>query len=204
MAGRLRPACRREHDHRRGHLRAGVAGGDERVGLARRPELEADDHRAVRLAAQRRRSGLSVISMTSGASTIVEAVARARAAPRARPRGASRSCALDDGGAPDELDACARDRARRGRAARRRRSPGGRSRPPWRPTRCAPRSGFPGCYSLLAGVVAALAAHVVRALHRLAARALLERDRGRGLVRVAGALLSLRGSSLRDGHGSER
>ena len=61
---------------------------------------------------------------------------------------------------------------------------------------------FPGCYSLLPVVVAAFAADVVRAPHRLAARARLNDDGGCGLVRVAGALLPLRGAAFRDGHGS--
>src|SRR5688500_19933452 len=60
---------------------------------------------------------------------------------------------------------------------------------------------FPGCYSLLPGVVAALATHVVRAAHRLAARAWLNDDGRCGLMGVAGALLPLGGAALRDGHG---
>ena len=36
-----------QHDDRRGHLRPGVAGGDERVGFAAGLQLQADDHRAV-------------------------------------------------------------------------------------------------------------------------------------------------------------
>ena len=59
-------------------------------------------------------------------------------------------------------------------------------------------------YSLLTRVVPALRADVVGPLHRLTARTLLDRNRGRCLVRVAGALLSLRCSALRDGHGSGR
>jgi hypothetical protein len=61
--------------------------------------------------------------------------------------------------------------------------------------------GFPGCYSLLSAIVAAFAADMVRTTHRLTAWARLNDDRGCGLVRVAGALLPLRGSALRDGHG---
>ncbi len=43
-----------QDDRRRGHLRAGVAGRDERVGVTRRLELETQHHRAVRLPAYRR------------------------------------------------------------------------------------------------------------------------------------------------------
>jgi hypothetical protein len=59
---------------------------------------------------------------------------------------------------------------------------------------------FPGSYPLFTIVITALFAHVVRALHALAPRALLDRDGRRGLVRVAGALLSLGCTALRDGH----
>ncbi len=190
-----------QHDRRRRHLRAGVAGGDERVGLSFGLQLAARRPSSCSACRGSPRAGLSVISMTSGASMIsmrlamraqrrVARLDQQRVELLARRRWCGRRAA-----------GCARDRARRGRAARRLRSPGGRSRPPSRPTRSAPRLGFPGCYSLLTGVVAALGAHVVRPLHRLAARTRLDDDGGRGLVRVAGALLSLGGSSLRDGHG---
>src|SRR3982751_2862436 len=55
-------------------------------------------------------------------------------------------------------------------------------------------------YSLFARVVPTLFADMMRALHALAARTLLNDDRGRDLVCVACALLSLGCASLRDGH----
>ena len=59
-----------EHDHRRGHLRAGVAGGDERVGVAVGLELEPERSWSCCGLPRMAAPGLSVISMTSGASTI--------------------------------------------------------------------------------------------------------------------------------------
>src|SRR5256885_13625252 len=53
-------------------------------------------------------------------------------------------------------------------------------------------------YSLFARVVPALFADMMRTLHALAARTLLNHDRGCGLVGVARALLSLRCASLWD------
>src|SRR2546423_7720740 len=61
-------------------------------------------------------------------------------------------------------------------------------------------SRFLGCYPLLAIVIPALSTDVVRTLHRLTARTLLDRDRRRGLVRVSRAFFSLRGTSLWYGH----
>src|SRR5688572_16283813 len=61
-------------------------------------------------------------------------------------------------------------------------------------------SGFLCRYPLLAVVVSALLAHVVRALHCLAARTRLDGHGLRLLVRVARALLPLGGASFRDGH----
>ena len=55
-------------------------------------------------------------------------------------------------------------------------------------------------YSLFAIVVSALGADMMRTSHALAAGTLLNDDRRRDFVRVAGALLPLRGASLRDGH----
>src|SRR6202171_2428963 len=60
--------------------------------------------------------------------------------------------------------------------------------------------GFLRFYSLFAIVVSAFGADVVRAPHALAARTLLNHDGRRNLVRVARALLSFGGASLRDGH----
>src|SRR5690242_16371040 len=62
-------------------------------------------------------------------------------------------------------------------------------------------SGFPRGDGLPARVVAALLAHAVRPARRAALRARLQDDRRRLLVRVARALLALRGPSLRYGHG---
>jgi hypothetical protein len=62
--------------------------------------------------------------------------------------------------------------------------------------------GFLWLYSLFARVVAALFADMMWTLHALAARTLLDDDRGRNLVGVARALLTLRGTSLWDGHDS--
>src|SRR5205823_851586 len=59
---------------------------------------------------------------------------------------------------------------------------------------------FPGFYSLFARVVTALFADMMRTLHALTARTLLNDDCRRNLVGVARALLSLGGASLRDGH----
>jgi hypothetical protein len=61
--------------------------------------------------------------------------------------------------------------------------------------------GFLGFDPLLAGVVPALAAYAMRALGGATLGALLDDDGGRRLVRVAGALLTLGCTSLRDGHG---
>jgi len=60
--------------------------------------------------------------------------------------------------------------------------------------------GFLGGYSLFACVVSALLADAMRTLHALAARALLNDDRGRNLVGVASALFPLRGTALGNGH----
>src|SRR5678815_3664459 len=79
----------------------------------------------------------------------------------------------------------------------------GAKSPPMASSAIRAKLGFPGCYSLLSVIVAAFAAHMVRTAHRLAARARLDDDRGCGFVRVAGALFPLRGSALRNGHGSE-
>ncbi len=49
--GAHEPLVAPEHERRRGHLRAGVAGGDERVGVAGGLHPQADRHRAARLAA---------------------------------------------------------------------------------------------------------------------------------------------------------
>jgi hypothetical protein len=62
------------------------------------------------------------------------------------------------------------------------------------------KSGFLWLYSLLARVVSALLADMMRALHALAAGTLLNDDGGRDLVGVARALLSLGRTSLGDGH----
>ncbi len=71
---------------------------------------------------------------------------------------------------------------------------------PHRVQRDARQLAFPRLDPLLAGVVPALVTHPVRSLHGATARAGLDRD-GRGLlVRVAGALLPLGGTSLGDGH----
>ena len=63
-------------------------------------------------------------------------------------------------------------------------------------------SDFLRSYPLFTGIETALVAHPMRALHGAALRTLLDVDRGRLLVRVAGALLPLGGASLRYGHGS--
>src|SRR5207302_7023414 len=96
----------------------------------------------------------------------------------------------------------ARRRSRAEREGRRRLSRRGRNRPPLRPTRFAPMSGFLRGDSLYPCVVPALGTHTMWALGALAAGATLDDDRGRLLVRVAGALSPLRGTSLGDGHGS--
>src|SRR6185503_11885485 len=62
------------------------------------------------------------------------------------------------------------------------------------------KSGFLRFYSLFARVVSALLADMMRSLHALTARTLLDDDGGRRLVGVARALLSFRCTSLRDGH----
>src|SRR3954467_12440305 len=72
--------------------------------------------------------------------------------------------------------------------------------PPMASNAIRANSGFLGCYPLLAAVVPALGADMMGTLHRLATRALLDRDCRSRLVRVAGALLTLRGTSLWDGH----
>jgi hypothetical protein len=54
IAGRLRTCVQPKHDHRRGHLCAGVARGNECVGMTVGLELEPQHHRAARLAANRR------------------------------------------------------------------------------------------------------------------------------------------------------
>jgi hypothetical protein len=79
----------------------------------------------------------------------------------------------------------------------------GAKSPPIASSAIRAKLGFPSCYSLLPVIVAAFAAHVVRTTHRLTARARLNDDGGGDLVRVAGALLPLGGSALRDGHGIE-
>src|ERR1043165_2954871 len=76
----------------------------------------------------------------------------------------------------------------------------GAKSPPMASNAIRANSGFLCRYPLLAVVIATLGADMMRTLHRLATRALLDRDRGRRLVGVARALLSLRGTSLRDGH----
>lgn len=63
-------------------------------------------------------------------------------------------------------------------------------------------SGFLCRDPLLAGVEAALTADMVRTLGGATLRARLDGDFRRHLVRVTGALLSLRSPSLRYGHGS--
>src|SRR6185437_8756026 len=85
---------------------------------------------------------------------------------------------------------------------RRRSALRGRDRRPSHPTRCVPTLCFPGLDPLLAGVVTALGTDMVRALHALAARTRLERNRSSCLVRVTRALFPLRCTSLGDGHGS--
>ena len=59
---------------------------------------------------------------------------------------------------------------------------------------------FPGRYSLFTIVVTALFADVMRTLHALAARALLDRNCRSCLVRVACTLFSLGCTALWDGH----
>src|ERR1041385_5445984 len=76
----------------------------------------------------------------------------------------------------------------------------GAKSPPMASNAIRAKLGFPGCYSLLAAVIPALLAHMVRSLHRLTTRAFLNHNGGRRLVCVAAALLPFRGTSLRDGH----
>src|SRR6185503_10656401 len=76
----------------------------------------------------------------------------------------------------------------------------GAKSPPMASNAIRANSGFLCCYPLLAVVVPTLGADVMRTLHRLATRTFLDRDGGRRLVGVARALLSLGGTSLRDGH----
>src|SRR4051812_42766538 len=76
----------------------------------------------------------------------------------------------------------------------------GAKSPPMASNAIRANSGFLCCYPLLAVVIPTLGADVMRTLHRLATRTLLDRDRGRALMRVARALLSLGGTSLRNGH----
>src|SRR5215216_6274174 len=76
----------------------------------------------------------------------------------------------------------------------------GAKSPPMASNAIRANSGFLCCYPLLAVVIPTLGADMMRTLHRLATRTLLDRDSGRSLVRVARALLSLGGTSLRDGH----
>lgn len=63
------------------------------------------------------------------------------------------------------------------------------------------KSGFACCGDLTASVIAALRADAVRATLCAALRACLDHNRRRLLVRVAGALLTLRCPSFRYGHG---
>src|SRR3954465_8389560 len=72
--------------------------------------------------------------------------------------------------------------------------------PPMASNAIRANSGFLCCYPLLAVVVTTLGTDMMRTLHCLATRTLLDRDRRSSLVRVTRALLSLRGTSFRNGH----
>src|ERR1041385_2361575 len=76
----------------------------------------------------------------------------------------------------------------------------GAKSPPMASNAIRANSGFLCCYPLLPVVIPTLGADMMRTLHRLATRTLLDCDGGRRLVGVARALLSLGGTSLRDGH----
>src|ERR1044072_7733469 len=76
----------------------------------------------------------------------------------------------------------------------------GANAPPMASNAIRANSGFLCCYPLLAVVIPTFGADVMRTLHRLATRTLLDRDGGCRLVGVARALLSLCGTSFRNGH----
>ena len=186
---------------RRRHLRPGIARRHERVGPALGLQPEPDDHGALRLPSDRDRRLVGHLDDVGRFDRPRPARASGTRCDNS-PDSSTSSCPVNDRGPARRAGSRGPSRAPREQATRRPRAHGGRGRPPWRPTRYAPRLRFPSRDSLFARVVPALLAHVVRPLRALAAGAGLERDLGRRLVGVARALFSLRGPALRDGHGS--
>ncbi len=144
--------------------------------------------------------GLSDISMTSGASTIVRRSRCARCAAQLAGE-QRRELVLDDVAAADELD-CMRRRSSASASSAPATVARGAKSPPMASNAMRAKVRLPA---------PRFAAHPrsTRTRHRrgagascLTLRAILDRDRGSGLVRVAGALLPLGGTALRDGHGS--
>src|SRR4051812_4675752 len=142
--------------------------------------------------------GFSDISMTSGASTISRRL-RADAACACSAESARFSSASITEVCPTSCTVCAGSSSRRASKAPAIVALGAKS-PPIASNAIRAKSGFLRLYSLFARVVSALFADMMRTLHALAAWTLLDDDGGRDLVGVARALLSLGGTSLRDGH----
>jgi hypothetical protein len=191
-----------EDRRRADHLGARAARRDERVGRAVGLQLEAHRHRAARLAAQ---DGRGLVGHRDHVGRVDDrdavAVGRLRGALAGEDVGQG---ALDQLALADQLDRVFAgqlgEREQRARDGAR-----GAKSPPIASTATRAtsgrHSGFLRLDTELAAVVAALAAHAVRALHAAALRAGLDGDGGGGLVGVAGALLPLAGAALRDGHG---
>ena len=200
IAGRLDAGVQLEHDHRRGHLRAGVAGGDERVrfpsACSFRPTI-IELLGFPRIAAP----GLSVISMTSGASTMKIRSRCAASGANSASREQRVELLGDDRRASDELN-----RVRGSSSPRASNAPAtvawGAKSPPMASNAMRAKATLPwlrpAAYRRSTRTRRTRGADASSA----ALRALLNRDGGRRLVGVAGALLPLGGTSLRDGHGT--
>jgi hypothetical protein len=179
-------------------LRARISGRDKSVGVSVSLKLDADCHRILRLAAQR--SGWLVGHFDNVWSLDYHDAIADRCGMRKLAGQKSGELCFDDSSLSNKLNGVMRVQL----------------------TQCVKRScdsclgrviathgvqrdarqflRFPGCYSLFTIVVSAFFADVVRALHALAARTLLDRDSRSCLVRVACALFSLGCTALWNGH----